>query len=74
MTEGIELSNQEKNRTFGEKVSCKYLGISGSGHHQISGEEKNRERLSQEIKKATRNQTIKQNSHETDKTPRLSLL
>ena len=27
MTEGIELPNQEKIRTFGEKETYKYLGI-----------------------------------------------
>ena len=27
MTEGIELENQEKIRTFGEKKTFKYLGI-----------------------------------------------
>ena len=27
MTEGIELPNQEKTKTFGEKETYKYLGI-----------------------------------------------
>ena len=31
MTEGMELPNQEKIRTLGEKETCKYLGILEAG-------------------------------------------
>ena len=33
MTEGIELPNQEKIKTFGEKETYKYLVNIRSGHH-----------------------------------------
>ena len=41
MTEGIELLNQEKIRTLGEKETLKIkLGNIGSGHHQTSRDER----------------------------------
>ena len=41
--EGIEISNQELIRTFGEKKNNKYVGKIGSGHHQTSEEERLKE-------------------------------
>ena len=40
MMEGIELPNQEKMRTIGEKETYEYLGVRGSGHHQTRGDER----------------------------------
>ena len=45
----MELPNQEKLRTFGEKVNIQILENVGSWHHQISGDERqNQEKLTQE--------------------------
>ena len=40
MTEGIELPNQEKNQNVRRTGNLKALGNIGSGHHQISGDER----------------------------------
>ena len=40
MTEGIELSNQEKITTFREKENLHVLGNIKSGHHQTNGDKK----------------------------------
>ena len=57
MTEGIELPNQEKVRTLGEKDTNKYLGIlEANTIKQLKMKEKNL-KIAQENGKATRNQT-----------------
>ena len=38
-----------------------------SGHHQTCGEERKKKRLPQMNEKASRNQTLHQESHQTDK-------
>ena len=39
-TERMELLNQRKIRTFGEKENLQILRNIGSGHHQTSGDER----------------------------------
>ena len=47
MTEGMELTNQEKNKNARGKVNLQILGNIGSRHHQTSEyERKNQERVS----------------------------
>ena len=59
MTKGIELPNQDKIRTLGEKGNLQILGKIGSGHHQTCGDErkKKKKRIPQENEKTSRNQT-----------------
>ena len=40
MTDRIELTNQEKIRTLGEKETYKILGNIGRWHHQLNGHER----------------------------------
>ena len=59
ITDGMELPNQEKIRTLGEKEIYKYLGIlEATTIKQAEIKEKNWERVSQENQKATRSKTI----------------
>ena len=59
MTEGMELTNQDKIRTLGEKETYKYLGIlKADTIIQVDTKEKNQKCVSQGNEKATRNQTI----------------
>ena len=68
MTEGIELPNQEKIRTLGEKETYKYLGILEVGTiKQVEMKENFLKRVPQEDGKATRNQTIEQVSYKRGK-------
>ena len=55
MTEGIELPNQEKIRTFGEKEIYKYMGILEPD--TIKQAEVKEKRVPQENKKTTSKQT-----------------
>ena len=56
MTERMELTNQEKISTLGEKETYKYFGIlEPNTIKQLVRKEK--KRISQENEKATRNQT-----------------
>ena len=52
MTEGIELPNQEKIRTLGEKETYKYLGILKADTQKISGNE--RKKFKKEYLRRTR--------------------
>ena len=68
MTERIELRNQERIRTLGEKETYKYLGIlEADTIKQVELKEKNLKIVSQENEKTTRNQTVQQESHRRDK-------
>ena len=59
MTEGIELPNQEKIRTLGEKENYKYLGIlEANTIKQTNMKEKILKCVSQEDNKTIRKQTI----------------
>ena len=59
MTEGIELPNQEKIRTLGEKETYKDLGIlEANTIKHVEMKEKNEKRVSQDNQKATRDKTI----------------
>ena len=61
MTEWMELSNQEKIRTLGEKKTYKYLGmLEADTVKQGEMKEKIFKSVSQENEKATWNQTILQ--------------
>ena len=62
--EGLELPNQEKIRTPGEKETYKYLGILEADKRRWK---KKLKRIFQESDKTTRNQTISQKSHQKDK-------
>ena len=59
LTNGMELPNQDKIRTIGEKETDKYLGILVADtikQGEMKG--KNKERVFQENQKATRDKTI----------------
>ena len=59
LTGGIELPNQEKIRTLGEKETNKYLGIlEVDAIKQVEMKGKNWKRVAKENKKTTQNQTI----------------
>ena len=59
MTDGRELSNQEKIRTFGERKTYEYLGILIENTIKHDGNEiKNEKLISHENEKTTGNQTI----------------
>ena len=67
MMEGIEVSNQERIKTLGEKEILHVLETIGSGHHQTNGDErKNEKRVSQTNEKTSRNQALQQESHQRD--------
>ena len=64
-TEGIELPNQERIRTSGEKKTYKYLGIlEADTIKQVEMREK--KRILQENEKTTQNQTTLQKPHQRD--------
>ena len=66
MTEGIELPNQEKFKTSGEKETYKLLGIlEADTIKQVKT--KKFKRIPQENEKTTRNQTTLPKSHQRDK-------
>ena len=68
-TDGMELLNQEKIRMLGGKETYKILGNIKCWHHQKSGDERKNKikRISQDNKKAGRNQTILQGPYKRDK-------
>ena len=63
--EGIELSNQEFIRTLMAKWNYKYLGILEADTIK-QGEEKEKKRLLQRIKKTSWNQTLLRKSYKRD--------
>ena len=64
LTNGMELPNQDKIRTLGEKETYKYLGIlEADTIKKVEMEEK----ISQESQKATRNKTMKQKRYQENK-------
>ena len=67
MIEGIELPNQERMRTLGEKETNKYLGILEADTIKQVEIKKIWKIASQENEKTIRNQTTKQKSHQKDK-------
>ena len=68
MKRGIELPNQEKIRTLGEKETNKYLVIlEGDTIKHAEMKEKLKKRIPQENEKTTRNQTTLQEFHQRDK-------
>ena len=61
-------TKSRKNQNIQREGNIQMLGNIGSGHHQISGDErKNFKRIPQENEKITRNQTISQKSHQRNK-------
>ena len=69
ITEGIELPNQKRIRTLGEKENYKYVGIFEADNiKQVEmKEKKNHRRVSQTNENASRNQTLLQKSYQKDK-------
>ena len=65
MTEGIELPNQQKIRTHREKETYKYLGILEADTIKHAEMKENIFKIPQENDKATQNQTISQESHQS---------
>ena len=67
-TEGIELPNQERIRTLGEKENYKYLAILETDTiKQVDMKEKILKRVSQKNEKASRNQALQQKSNQRNK-------
>ena len=67
ITEGIELPNQEKkNSTFGEKEIYKYLGILEVDTIKEAEMKEKKKKVSNTNEKASRKQTLSQESHQTD--------
>ena len=64
LIEGIELPNQERIRTLGEKENYKYLWILKS---DTIKQAEMKEKITKEYFKRTRNQTLQQKSHQSDK-------
>ena len=59
MTEGVELPNQEKLKTLGEKETYKYLGIlEADTIKQVEMKETNEKRVLQKNQKITRDKTL----------------
>ena len=54
ITERIELPNQERIRTVGERENYKQSGILGSGHHQTSGDERKKKDKLRRMKNFTK--------------------
>ena len=68
MTDGIELSNQDKAWTLGEKDTYKYLGIlEVDTFKQVETKEKIKKVYLGENKKATRDKTIKSKPYQRNK-------
>ena len=66
LTEGIDLTNQEKIRTHGEKGTYKFLGILEADTIKEVGVKKYKG-ISQESEKTVRDQIKEQKSHLRDK-------
>ena len=58
MTEGIELPNQDKIRTLGEKETYKYMGILEADTIEQAKMKEKLKRIPQKTEKTTWNQTI----------------
>ena len=68
ITHGIELLNQERIRTLGEKKNYKYLGIlEANTIKQAEMKEKNNKKVSQTNEKTSRNQALLQETHQNVK-------
>ena len=67
MTEEIELSNQDKIRTLGEKETHKYLGVWEADTIKRGVTKKTKNQFLRKKEKDTRNQIILQESYQRDK-------
>ena len=68
LTDGIELWNQDKIETFGEKKTYKYLGIlEADAIKQVEMKNKIQKEYLKENSKATRDKTMKQKPYQRNK-------